>query len=378
MQATSDPPEERAPAAEFRRRRSFLGAALVGLALVAGLICVRLLAPPVQHVADFPVGEPLPFFIRGGEMLFPTGGRTATAFEAQPCGGRTRRVAMPAVRFPLDPGGAWVTDTGLLFRTASLENRSPSGTGAFWRHRLWSASLDGSPARELLPDLRMVQPLPSGSTCYWLRPRSATSADLVATPLEGGPSRVLAEGLPLTARLERIEGGVTWIRPSYGGAPVRFVALAPEHRVTPIPDCRGKPDLVDGRLVWLDDPVLSPGPRRLVTAAPDGTDRRVLLDFGVGQEWLLRQVLGAREGGLYVILERQNRDGSVAARPTLCRVGLSGVKALAELRPNVSTTWLDRDHLYYISRERRENWLDWSAQGLSGSWVWGLYRVSLR
>lgn len=86
-------------------------------------------------------------------------------------------------------------------------------------------------------------------------------------------------------------------------------------------------------------------------------------------------------------------ESSTASRPStggkqaFCRIRTDGTPALERLThfPDsdllwggmMAGGWLHNGHFYFARREKHENWLSWSGEGLRPKLVWMLYRVRL-
>jgi hypothetical protein len=373
---------------------------LLALAALALWVIARSLQGAAsERLRSLPV-ELHAFTVRDGVLLVTA--RDSIGLTGVVATGGASRVLVPPSRTTGTASGTFLTPSGAVFRME--ETATPSAPGSPWamfglgpagsRTRLWAASLDGTPARELLPELRMERAVPSGDTCFWLRktgPDRSIAApwqrprSLVATPLTGGRSRELARGLNALTLLEPLGGGVSWSVPRRDlRHSDRYLALPPEFEVAVVRDCFGQPELVNDRLYWLhyvptpfSQGRVQPAQLELTSAATDGSDRRVLLNLLGHPEWQPRaRLLGGHGGLVYWLLYPQGRRNEMVL-PKLCAVSEAGIRPVARLRAEVISTWLDGGYLYYTVEERRENWLDWSAAGLQHQRAVVLYRTHL-
>jgi hypothetical protein len=148
----------------------------------------------------------------------------------------------------------------------------------------------------------------------------------------------------------------------------------------------------NGRFYWLQNPPapqtmsLPPAasaPPTLTSARIDGTDRREHLTLSLPRrlEWLR----GHRSRLYCATLEGTNTSGN-AARSILRLNRVHPERAnpaeilepLVTLRPGVFYSGMfEGDYYYYVAQELKENWLDWSSNGLYARPVKVLYRCRL-
>ncbi len=155
---------------------------------------------------------------------------------------------------------------------------------------------------------------------------------------------------------------------------------------------------VKGRLYWtearFDNSYSVAGSRliknELISANPDGSDRRRILDFtklpgaAVSAYAGFRPVsLAAHRGQLYVIGEQPSRPGAEDRTPQhlLCRIRLNEPDVLQELwrfpAGFKDQLFFDGDYCYGMVPEHREHWFDWSQGGLTAKTATALYRLRL-
>jgi len=358
-----------------------------------------------ERLRDLPPVE-FPVACRNGCIV--TLGRASNRLQGLPVAGGSSRTLAPHFGTAGTLRATFPTDLGLVIR--SEEQEASPGFGArnpfqFWpprqRARLWEVALDGQPARELLPGLRMTQAVASGEYCYWLSLGSASAVagkdarpagafplrtgELRVTPLHGGGFRRIAAGIPPFAHLEPLGRGVSWsvLRPGTLRGD-RYLALPPDFQVHVVMDCSGTPEQLGDRVYWFDQRSASvPGAPshpelKLESATVDGEQRRELLDLVDSPLWEARgRVLGVHQGKLYALLYRRSMKSGSPERPVLCEIRDDSVRELAPLRAGAGFTWLERGYLYYTVLEMRENWLDWSKQGLAAKRAQVLYRTRL-
>lgn len=369
---------------------------LLYLILFGWLLSRALITGTSQRMRELPF-HALPLAGRDGMVLLADSG-DPRGVQGIPVRSGAMRSLIPSV----PTGGTvvehWLTPSGgAILRTnepavaaSGAEGAPPPWGWGVRRARLWSAGLDGSPARELLRELRMEAAVPSGDACFWLRPsdsaragRAARSRRLMRTPLNGGRSREICAGLPAATRLEPLGGGVTWAVFQRGSFRMdRCVALPPHFEVEMLEDCAGRPDLLDGRLYWLHYAPKGPfsaEPARmeLTSASLDGSDRKVIADLLQSPDWLPDgRLLGVHRGRLYCLLSRRSGRNK-RSQPTLCEVSATQIRPIATLQGDAGPVWFDDRFLYYTRIERRENWLNWSKSGLILKTARVLYRIRL-
>lgn len=367
------------------------GLTLAAAASVAALLGV-LLHARAERLRELPPAR-LPIACRSGYVI--TLERGSNRLLGVPVTGGKSRTLTPAFGAPGSLRAAQLTDLGVVIRSEEPvaprpDAPSPRFRFAFGgvRTRLWHTRLDGQPARELLPELRMTQAAAAGEHCYWLDTPGAPSEHrrtLRVTPLRGGSTQVIALGLQPFTRLEPLGPGVTWTASRPGsGRQDRYLALPPDFQVRAVLDCYGTAELLGERLYWIDhrpasDPSgLSLPVRRLLCATLESDRRQELLTLTGSSVWEDRgHLLGVHGGRLYALLYRRRTKSGEPEKPRLCEVRESAIREVAPLRPEVRFTWLEDGCLYYTAEEVRENWLDWSPTGLQGQHSQGLYRHRL-
>lgn len=414
------------------------GAVLAALAVISGVwLLFRRLSGPSRRMVQFERGEGVPLTVIDGEIYYrrPTGQVNALDIRARPLrGGRSRRVLQYTLDPKLEsgiPGEGQVeligiSREGVLFLTREpriLPQREgrpdlgPPGRGAppprasgenTWlpapRVHLWRVPLRGGRPEELLAERKAAQMLVSGDTCYWLqsellelkepvrRPADAVPRQvLFAEPLKGGVPRKVAVMPRGFEPLHAVGRGVYWHVRLEREKPVLIGARAPAFIPTVV---EGYPSQyagnlveINNRLFWLDREEPRPsepssGNHQIVSAAPDGSDRRIILDLRVeraGRDYLSQ--LATDGSALYFFRHRASagRGKAVPEERLLCRLPPHGRAAPQAL---LRTTSPGAVHLlgsegsmvYCLAQETRENWFDWSPHGLEPRLVYQVYQ----
>lgn len=288
-------------------------------------------------------------------------------------------------------------------RSVTWIRRSPAQT------RFVEVPLDGGPVHPLPLVVPTDRPVVIGRECFWIRGqpdrleivshsdrsrtfRSIPRSELVVTPLEGGPTRVIASGVFQGTFLQARGGYLLWTGQGGSGGRVLCSYRPGDSGVTVLHRFSGSevPEVHDGRFYWMVDrhpgsPVPgSPDPAGLISALPDGSERRVVIDMDTDPS--LQQparLLGPHRRSLYGIFvtpARSRSSGGTALVLMLCRI-LPGhptpVEKLKELPVQTGTALLDGDYCYFEVLEHHEDWWDWSQNGLSGKDIRVLYRCRL-
>jgi len=378
-------------------RRPSLGWVALYL-LVAVWIVARGVRPgSSERIRELPY-DALPLAGRDG-MLLLAGPAGPNGIHGIPVDRGAGRLLVPPPNAAGPVLETWLTPTGAVFRTddpprpLKTPNGAPNARAAALgprRARLWSAALDGGPARELLTELEMEGAVASGGNGFWLQRSGRSEPDgsqprlrLMTAPLAGGRSREIWSGPAAPTWLEPMGGGVSWAVLRRGSFQMdRYVALPPNFDLELVPDCSGRPDVLDDRLYWLHSvPKQYFGGAlarlELTTTRLDGGDRKVIADLLNSPEWLPEgRFLGVHRGRAYCLLFRRSRQ-SKSAPPTLCAIDQMGIQPLTTLRDEPGPSWFDEGYLYYTRPERRENWFNWSQAGLTLKTVRILHRVRL-
>jgi hypothetical protein len=271
------------------------------------------------------------------------------------------------------------------------------------RSRLWLAPLSGGPARELIPDRLAREIHLAGGYCYWvdderlhlktpaLKPLAASPrALLYATPIGGGTTRRIAT-LPPSALVQPGVNGVFWGETI---APNRQVlhAQPPDFAPTMLDDAsiRLIPLEVGERFYWMDTVAagsdLQSTRFRLLSATREGGSPQLLLDTGFEAAELQLSLLGAARDGLLLRRTRtrgRGADDIASLDYAVLRYHPGRKNPLEKVMEGqhartASVIAVDQGFLYYTAQETRENWLDWSPDGLAPQVVSRLYRLRLR
>jgi len=388
-----------------RRRHAAIGP-LLAVVASAGL-CWLLVQVRPERLRALSTPE-FPIACRNGWIV--SVGKNSNRLQGLPMREGRSRTLTPHFGTPGTLRATFYTDLGVVIRSEEQEP-APEPVGASrhpfefnpgrLRARLWEVALDGRPAHELLPQVRMTQAVASGENCYWLSPGAARATpaaegrpwnvaawrngELRVTPLRGDGSRLIATRLSLFTRLEPLGRGVSWSVPRRGTLRGdRYLALPPDYEVHVVPDCTGAPELLAGRLYWFDQRLgLAAGAPvqpelKLVSATLDGEDRRELLDLAGNPKWDERgRLLGVHQEKLYALLYRRPTKAGMPDRPVLCEVRGESIREVAALRSAIGFTWLESGYLYYTAEELQENWLDWTPKGLATKRTQVLYRTRL-
>lgn len=255
--------------------------------------------------------------------------------------------------------------------------------------RLRLVPLDGRPPRDLLPGERPSQGVVLGQSIFWVAPRPALPgggpprADLMLTPLHGGKHRRVATGLLPWTPLMKGEHRVFWQTRGDGDTPPCLCSVSEdgdELSLIEDADSAGVPPVEhDGRYYWLESgQQLS---RPLHSVRTDGTDRRESLRPVPGVDLVWFQ---AYRGVLYGLTLRRTtgmgRPGRVVVQLNRIHLGVPAVlEPVADLPRDVEINGqFDEGYFYFVVREVRDNWLDWSPEGLSPHVYRYLHRVRLR
>jgi hypothetical protein len=204
---------------------------------------------------------------------------------------------------------------------------------------------------------------------------------------------VIASGVPWDARLQSREGCLFWLgEPAWPSLERVLRSYRPgNHRAVVFQRFFGDsaPAVCGDRFYWSSGTRLAPpGRERLgpavISARPDGSDARVLLDLRAHPSLEAPVAfLGVHRDRLYCTFQtkaRRRSPGDPATVPVLCRIRPERpdpVERLKELPAEIAHATFDGDYCYFVAREHQENWLDWSQEGLSGQTVPVLYRCRL-
>lgn len=276
------------------------------------------------------------------------------------------------------------------------------------RARFSEVPLEGGPAHQFPVVIPGEHRVVIGRECFWIRGqpdrlepvlhpdrfhrfRSIPRSEVVATPLEGGPTRVLASRVPWGTDLQAAGGYLLWLSEQAGSSyPVLHSYRPGDSRVTVLRRFPSTevPEVHDGRFYWMAGripglPTPSPGePTGLVSARPDGSDRRVIVDIDAEPSLQTpARVLGGNQGSLYCTFQTLSRfRGRPAMVPVLCRIraGHNGpLERVKELPPETQILSFDGHYCYFVVAEHPENWFDWSREGVGVQNVRVLYRCRL-
>jgi hypothetical protein len=115
----------------------------------------------------------------------------------------------------------------------------------------------------------------------------------------------------------------------------------------------------------------------------DGAAPRVVADLLADRRWgPLAYLIGGYRGRLYLLAIERPTSGPApgpTGPPALCAVDPreGRVERLCRLPQQTSAGAFDGPYYYFTAAEERENWLDWSPQGLIPRRVNVLYRYRL-
>jgi hypothetical protein len=219
------------------------------------------------------------------------------------------------------------------------------------------------------------------------------SSDLMAAPLDGRPARRLAADLKGNVDLVGI-GDYVYLRSGYSPDSLvpadlqRFHFDDPGHvLLRDVPGPAPSFEL-DGRLYWLEQtgPRGISGAHSIVTTSRDGSDRRILFRMRPGAR--TRRTLfdlSTYRGRVYCILaEPQAAVGAparVQGRLFFCQVHPDREDPLVKLctlaPQSLSRVWFDGRCAYFAASEIRDDWWDWSPEGLRKRPVTAIYRYRL-
>lgn len=392
------PPKARGP------NRVAVGAALV-LACALALIWRQLRAP--ERLAVFAAAsQSYPVGVVGEELIVRRLASASLDIRATPLRGGAERsiLTFDAGAEPrLNPDSLRITRRGVFCQSfdpvevTPLPPRRPEGstTHATWprrpRMRLWRLPLSGGKPQEIMPERRAVWKMAAGDYCYWLEsPLLGDGQPLVtriddppqqklwAAPLAGGPARSVAV-LGQLARVAAGTHGVFWATEPGPQADLVY-ARPPSFSLAVIPKVNGyePPREVGDRLYWLDGDGSARGmaPKavhQVVSAAADGSDRRVEMDAARGDDGRAG-LFSLSDDGASLLVQRVRElpargTGAGKTEHSLCRIRPGRGRepeVFVRRAPDEAVTMVgvDAGFVYYTALERRENWLDWSASGL--------------
>lgn len=260
------------------------------------------------------------------------------------------------------------------------------------RRRAWWIPLAGGMLQELLPEERTPSLQVSGGHCYWVRrPTRATNqpagalpvGELLAKPLDRGATRRIGR-VPENLSLLPCGDGICW-RMGTGRHSALFTAGPPDFAVEAFPGFPqvAAPAWIGDRLYWLDGsapvpPGDPPRGRSLVSTRRDGSDRQVLYDIGFSPDAYtqINELLSDGQD-LYFCADRSVR-GKHQRRILRYRLTERRIEQLLQTStPALRPLGTDSGYLYLVSWEERENWFDWSPQGLLRRRVGILHRILL-
>ena len=217
--------------------------------------------------------------------------------------------------------------------------------------------------------------------------------DLMATPLDGRPTRRLAAGLHGGHLLDRGPRGLYLWR--WQSSPnnsyydlVRVNYDEPARTVLPI--CRNPlpPVDVDGRLFWLErfGKPESIEADMIMASSSDGSERRMLLRMD-SDDRVSRSIgrLWAHRGRIYCLVHETNSPATEGRRweyrSFFCQIVPGARDTIRKLFGHSAEVFslaaFEGDSAFFAAREIREDWLDWSSTGLNGKSVHTLYRFRL-
>ncbi len=256
------------------------------------LVLIQALCTETEALCLLETGTPgdLPFRAAAGASWMPRGGevpRAAGAGATAPGRRRPRETVLwrvpleggPVRKVRLETGGLATGAPGALQGSGSGGDITLSAAGAYW--------LRGRPSlQELVPSAGALQGRGAG-------PSEDAGADLLLSPLEGGPPRIVATGLSSQARVMADTAGVYWVMPRESLNPHSDLYWLPAGAATAAPPPVRAPALIrdygsrtapvrhGNRFYWIDrnPTTVSAGPSgpALISARPDGSDSRVEL-----------------------------------------------------------------------------------------------------
>jgi hypothetical protein len=228
------------------------------------------------------------------------------------------------------------------------------------------------------------RPAGTVSVQYGFRPQLVVAArsDLLSAPVEGGTPVCLAQNLTprgsVTTNAQTVLLTVPRPWPDVRSDIYRHVPGAA--RPTVLRDFLGDFPVVDlkGRLYWIQETSLMPHRQELISARPDGGDRRVHLRAEPDETG--GNIGRLASDGRYLYFVRDDIQKSGIPRHTFCRLDpgdADRVRQVAYLPPNHSPMTFDGRAAYFTEMEERDSWLNWSTSGLNVTYVPVLYRVRL-
>jgi hypothetical protein len=208
--------------------------------------------------------------------------------------------------------------------------------------------------------------------------------DLWVQPLPRGPRRRLGVA-PRGAEISATDNGLSYLVEE---PPTRrLVRLSEENQeIRTHPDFQGGTRLeTDGGLVWIRDRYVNNRRHRALMQATDHAGAAtVISEWPLAEEEGAALLVGQRGGSIYFLTSIASRGPNFGSLPrlSLCRMrndGRGGAERIATLPIGATGPGvIDGDYFYFDCREPRENWLDWSPEGLSPRFDTSVQRVRLR
>lgn len=409
QRASSQPMEKpRHVTALIRRNRLLVSTSALTLALVA--LGLRTWSGQPQKLIEWPQIDAVPAALAGvlnGTLYTREQCLNGQLFEltirARAAEGGPWRTVLHDANLPAPVEEVAVRPNGIFYR---FGNKPDTHSTPVWREkpvvgmkvlfpvrrmRMRRAPITGGPSQEVAPAAKASEMWISGEYCYWIRSELTERAkplslpvndypgtELMATPLVGGPARRIArlgdygpitpcsDGLQWSTNIGRTSAVVRTHPPDF-----QLVAVAHQPPVE-----------YSGRLYWFQ----SSGeqkPIELISTRQDGSDRQEVLNLGPNTGGSLLDLGTGKRGILCMINER--RPAMPGKAPTtLYTLSQLRLKPSARLDPllrpardRINVVAVDGDYLYYVRSEERENFLDWSASGLTQRRFTTLYRIRL-
>lgn len=413
QRASSQPTEKPRPTmALVRRNRLLVSASVPTLALVA--LGLQTWAGQPQKLFEWPQIDAVPAALVGvqdGTLYTREQRVNGQLFEltirARAAEGGPWRTVVHDAHLPAPVEEVAVQPNGIFYR---FGNKPDTHSTAVWRERpvigmkvlfpvrrmrMRRAPLTGGPSQEVAPAARASEMWISGEYCYWIRselterakplslPVNAyPRAELLATPLAGGSTRRIArlgdyrsvtpcpDGLQWITTTDQVRAAVRTHPPDF-----RLVVIAPYSSYQP-------PVVCTDCLYWLQSGNKEEE-TKLIRARRDGSGREEILNLPPQSHGSLLS-LGARKGGLFCVTIAQS--AATRGQSQMNVYSLDGLRPrpaawlgtlLTQARVPTGRLTADGDYLYFVRSEERENWLDWSASGLTQRQFTALYRIRL-